>query len=70
MVSYAWDVTSRVEYALKEPLPGRVEDWSKEAAIMKNISHVSIQHHREDCLCVLIQIFDSGSHRSFEVHKF
>lgn len=41
VVSYAWDVTSRAEFALKEPRPKAGGDWEKEARIMKNISHVS-----------------------------
>lgn len=40
VVSYAWDVTSREEFALKEPRPDTEGDWEKEARIMKNISHV------------------------------
>ncbi|KAL8652034.1 MAG: hypothetical protein Q9210_002920 [Variospora velana] len=39
VVSYAWDVTSRAEYALKEPLPGKGGNWKREAAIMKGLSH-------------------------------
>ncbi|KAL8945000.1 MAG: hypothetical protein Q9211_000390 [Gyalolechia sp. 1 TL-2023] len=40
VVTYAWDVTSREEYALKEPLlETGGGDWETEAAIMKFISH-------------------------------
>lgn len=53
MVSYAWDVTSRAEYALKEPLPGNRGDWKREADIMKNISHVSVKNHFRASLCAL-----------------
>lgn len=45
VVSYVWDVTSRAEYALKEPLPGAGGDWKREAEIMKGISHVSATPH-------------------------
>ena len=45
MVSYAWDVTSRAEYALKEPLPGTRGDWKRESDIMKTMNHVSIKNH-------------------------
>ncbi|CAJ2508711.1 Uu.00g137370.m01.CDS01 [Anthostomella pinea] len=56
VVSYAWDVTSRAEYALKEPLPSkRVEwkrkDWEKEARIMAGISHdhiLALRHAKLD----------------------
>lgn len=40
VVNYAWDVTSRAEYTLKEPLPVEGGDWEKEARIMKGTSHV------------------------------
>ena len=53
VVSYAWDVTSRAEYALKEPLPGKRGDWEGEAKIMKGISHVSNTHHAGTFLAVL-----------------
>ncbi|KAI0399057.1 kinase-like domain-containing protein, partial [Xylaria palmicola] len=42
VVHYAWDVTTKQEYALKEPYPGckfNVKAWLKEAEIMKGISH-------------------------------
>ncbi|KAL8931805.1 MAG: hypothetical protein Q9216_007066 [Gyalolechia sp. 2 TL-2023] len=43
VVHYAWDVTTRQEYALKEPRPGKFDrqSWRKEVEIMKGISHVS-----------------------------
>lgn len=53
VVSYAWDVTSRAEYALKEPLPGKRGDWKREAEIMKGISHVSTTHHAGAFMTVL-----------------
>lgn len=43
-VFYAFNVTTREEFALKRPRAGREYDaraWHKEAQIMKNISHVS-----------------------------
>ena len=54
VVSYVWDVTSREEYALKEPLPGAGGDWKREAEIMKGISHVSTMAHTGAFLAVLI----------------
>ena len=51
MVHYAWDVTTRQEYALKEPLPDKgsnMESWRKEAQIMKDISHVSKDQRPKD----------------------
>ncbi|KAL8895382.1 MAG: hypothetical protein Q9207_008197 [Kuettlingeria erythrocarpa] len=42
LVSYAWDVTSRAEYALKEPRPGKGGNWKREAEIMKGLSHEHI----------------------------
>ncbi|KAI9671163.1 MAG: hypothetical protein M1817_003670 [Caeruleum heppii] len=54
VVHYVWDVTSRAEYALKEPLPGAGGDWKREAEIMKGICHVSILPHAGAFLAVLI----------------
>jgi len=54
VVTYVWDVTTREEYAVKEPLEESrtrdkvrltIKSWRKEADIMKNISHVSTEHH-------------------------
>ncbi|CAJ2508627.1 Uu.00g136530.m01.CDS01 [Anthostomella pinea] len=50
VVHYAWDVTTRREYALKEPRKDRGFDkdaWAKEAEMMKDISHdhiVKLKH--------------------------
>ena len=46
VVTYVWDVTSRVVYALKKPLPGAVGNWKREAEIMKDNSHMSIIYIR------------------------
>jgi hypothetical protein len=50
VVYYAWDVTTRQEYALKEPRPGQTFDvkiWRKEAKIMEGIAHVSDSQQNE-----------------------
>ena len=71
VVHFVWDVTTRQEYALKEPRPGQWYDmktWRKEAEIMKGISHVS-KHKTPEYTFVhatnsgINNSSDSGSHR-------
>ncbi|KAI0868386.1 kinase-like domain-containing protein [Hypoxylon argillaceum] len=47
VVSYAWDVTTREEYALKEALRPERGEWDREIEILKGISHdhiVKLKH--------------------------
>lgn len=57
VVSYAWDVTTREEFALKEHLRGRSEDWRREAEMLKGISHVSTVPQIDALLAVLTSFY-------------